>query len=215
MSENELIALDGMPALPVSEEEFKDIVSAGYLPRLQVVDSASKVCKKKQAEAGNYALVRAEDDVVDLTNQIDVLVVHMRFTALDFNTEPPIFSHDRESEEFQRIEEESKVSNSGCMWGPEFLLYIDSVKTFATFLCASATARRESKNIVKLMRKAATLKTHFIEKGKYSWFGALVIPCSNKFDLPPMEEIQTQAVKFATPVSSNNGEAAPESDRER
>ena len=215
MSENELIALDGMPALPVSEDEFKDIVSGDFLPRIQVVDSASKVCKKKQAEAGNYALVRAEDDVVDLTNQIDALVIHMRFTALDFNTEPPTFSHERKSEEFQRIEEESKVSNSGCMWGPEFLLYVDSVKTFATFFCASATARRESKNIVKLMRKAATFKTHYIEKGKYSWYGPLIVPCSNEFDLPPIEEIKAQAVKFANPTSSEVGEDAPKSDRER
>jgi len=216
MPENELVPMDGMPTLPVSEKEFKEIVGGDYLPRLQVVDSSSKVCKKDLAKAGNYALIRAEDDVVDLTNQIDVLVVHMRFTALDFSDgDAPVFNHVRDSAEFKRIEEESKVRDSGCMWGPEFLLYVDSVKAFATYLCSSATSRRESKNIIKLVRKAATFKTHYIEKGKYSWHGPLIIPCSTAFDIPDPEEIKAQAMKFANVASTEAAEAAPESERER
>lgn len=213
----ELVKFEGMPVVPVTEEELQKVLSSDYLPRLQVVDSNSKVCKKKLAEAGNYALIRSEDDVVDLTNQIDVLLVHMRWTALDVNGETPVSSHDRESEEFQRIEEESSMPNSGCMWGPEFLLWIPSAKTFATFFCSSATSRREAKNIFKLLRQPATLKTHFIETKKYSWYGPLVTSCSTPFDIPPMEEIKTQAMKFANPPSRDTGEAgeAPKSTRER
>lgn len=217
MSDNALVKIDGMPIIEVTEDEFKLIVSGDWLPRIQVVDSNSKVAKKKQAESGNYALVRGEDDVLDLTNQVDVLVVHVRWTALDTNGDTPTFVHERESDEFKRIEEESLVQNSGCMWGPEFLLYIPSVKSFATFFCASATARRESKHIFKLMHKAATLKTHFIEKGKHSWYGPLITECSSPFDIPPSDEIKEQALKFANPIT-RKAEAvadAPADGRER
>lgn len=212
----DLIKLDGMPAVEVTEDEFKSIVSGDWLPRLQVVDSASKIAKKNLAAAGSYALVKGEDDVVDLTNQIDALVIHMRWTAIDMNGDTPIFNHERESAEFQRIEEESKTRDSGCMWGPEFLLWLSGVKSYATFMCGSATARREAKNVYKLLHKAATFKTHFIEKGRYSWYGPIVVECSSPFEIPGSEDIKAQALKFANPPKPTE-EAAPASDdgRER
>jgi len=215
MSENELVKVDGMPVVPVGEKEFSALVGGDWLPRLQVVDSNSKVGKKNLAKVGNYALVRSEDDVVDLTNQVDALIIHMRWTAIDTNEDSLSFSHDKESDEFQRIQEESKVSNSGCMWGPEFLVYLPSVKSFATFFCGSATARRESKNIFKLLRKAATFKTHFIENKRYSWWGPLVTECTSPFDIPSEEEIKQEAVKFANPPKQEETEEAPADGRER
>ena len=216
MSENELVKIDGMPVVAVDEKDFAAAVGGDWLPRFQVVDSNSKVGKKQLAKVGNYALVRSEDDVVDLTNQVDALVIHMRWTAIDTNEDSLSFSHDKESDEFKRIEEESKVQNSGCMWGPEFLVYLPSVKSFATFFCGSATARRESKNIFKLLRKAATFKTHLIENKRYTWWGPLVVECTSPFDLPSEEEIKDQAVKFANPPKQAETEAAPSNDgRER
>lgn len=203
----EMVKFEDMPVVPVSEDDFnKEVASGEFLPRIVVGDAMSKVCKRKQVEIGNYGLVRSEDDVVDLSNQLDVLIVHMRWTALDTSGEKPISSHDRDSETFKAIEEQSTIKDSGCLWGPEFLIYIPTAKTFATYFCCSITSRRESKNIFKLIRKAATFKTHLIETKKYSWHGPLVVECSTPFDLPPAEEIKKQALKFANADSEDKAE---------
>jgi len=209
----DVVKFEDMPALPVTQEAFNEEVSSGeFLPRLQVADTNSKICKRKQVEAGNWGLVRNEDDVVDLSNQVDILIIHMRWTALDTNGEKPIFSHEKESDTFKTIADNSTVKDSGCLWGPEFLVYIPTAKTFATYFCCSITARREAKNIFKLMHKAATFKTHFIETKKYSWYGPLVVECSTPLETPPMEEIKKQALKFA---SAESEEVAEDDKRDR
>jgi len=211
----DLIKFDGMPQLPVNEDEFNKEVSVGnYLPRIQVVDSNSRVCKKKQAEAGSYAFIKSEDDVIDLSNQFDALIIHVRFTAIDTSGDTPVFCHDKESATYENIVERSGGTDSGCLYGPEFLLYVPSMKAFATFFCASATARRESKNIYKLIKRGATFKTHYIEKGRYSWYGPLVIECSTPMELPDMEEIKKVATEFATD-KGNTPEVATGEERDR
>jgi hypothetical protein len=123
---------------------------------------------------------------------------------------------DMESDEFKRIQEKSAEQDSGCMYGPEFLVYIPQIKEFATFFCGSKSARRESPTIKALLTKPATLKSKKIETKRYTWYGPQATSCSTPFDPPDLEALKKVVEKFNNPPKTEV-EAAPEeeTDRER
>ena len=210
---NELIPRGDL--LPnISAEEFKEAVSSStYLPRIQIIDPKSKLSVKKIVPAGNYALVRGKEDADDLTSEFDAIVCGMRWKALDTNGETPLTVFDKSSQAFKEIEAKSAIKDSGCMWGPEFLLWVASMKKYATFFCSSKTSRREATNIYDLIASAATFKINLIETKQYTWYGPSVVPCSAPFEIPPVEEIKAEVARFNNPEISVT--AAPEAERER
>ena len=194
---------------------FKDITKSGdYIPRLQLMTSNSKQCKSGDFPTNHYAFIR-DQNFQDLGETLDVLLVTWRAKALEMG-EQVISVFDMASEEFKRIQEKSAEQDSGCMYGPEFLVYLPGLKEFATFFCGSKSARREAANIKALLTKPATLKSKFIETKRYSWFTVCATPCSTPFDPPDLDALRKIVEKFNNPPVSQI-EAAPEeeTDRER
>ena len=89
------------------------------------------------------------------------------------------------------------------MYGPEYLVWIPSVKALATFFLSSPTARRESASIHARLRKAATLKAKLINGKKHKWHGPVITPCSTPFDLPDMTYLNEEIEKFSNPKASS------------
>ena len=198
---NELIIKDLQPL--VSVDEFsKEINTQTWLPRLQIIDPKSRYSMDKVVPAGNFALIRSQDDVDDLTDEINVVVLDMRWKALDVsNSDDPITVYDKDSEVYKAIQEKSEIKDSGCMWGAEFLVWIESVKQFATYFCSSKTSRRESTHIFKLIGHGSTLKVQLISTKKYSWYGPKISPCSAPFDIPPIEKFKEEVGKFRASIT--------------
>jgi len=130
-----------------------------------------------------------------------VLVCAWRPKALSTN-DPVISVYDVDDAEFKRIQEQSDVANSGCMFGPEFLVYIPAAGKFATFFMGSKSQRRESPNMKARMHQAATLKSKLIETPKYKWQNPVVVPCSTPFELPDLQAVKEQIEKFTNPPVS-------------
>lgn len=111
------------------------------------------------------------------------------------------------------------MDNRIGMYGIEFLVWLPEKQLFATFYLSSKTARREAPNLKGLLkdRKAATVKSNFIKKGRYSWHGPVVGPCSTPFELPPVADMTAHAERFANPKDSEveSVETAPEEARPR
>jgi len=131
-----------------------DALSANkYLPRVQLLDGNSKLCKEKGQKAGNYLLIRSNDSFDDLTNQFDTIVFARRAKAVRMNTAGIFSFFDPEHDEFKKIMDESEVKDSGCFYGPEYLGYLKGLKTWYTLLCGSKTARRSSSDLNTILQK--------------------------------------------------------------
>ena len=197
--ENELIVLpDGGAVQKASDEAFAAATKSGdYLPRLQLMTSNSQECKSGKFPINHYALVSGQN-YKDCGTDVDVLVIAWRPKAIEMG-ETVITCFDVNNKEFTRICDKSGEKDSGCMFGPEFLMWVPSQKEFATFFMGSKSSRRESPNVKALLKKAATLKGHMIETAKYSWYSPIVVPCTTPFEIPAIEDIMDEVQKFNNP----------------
>lgn len=200
---NQLVPLD-----PNDKElvNFDDVASNTtiYLPRLQLFGSKSAACAEEKIGIGRWGLVN-DDVITDLGVAVDVIILAFRPKALDTSGDTVVNNHDATSETYASIRERSGVKDSGCMYGPEFLVFIPSEKAFATYFASSKTARRESKKIRPLMGCGATLKCKLIAPpgSKWKWHGPVVLPCSAPLDVPDLKIIKAEKEKFLNPPVSD------------
>lgn len=217
---NELVQMDNLPVGKYSQDEqFNAIaVSSNYLPYIQLYGGNSDACKTGKIPIGTYGVVRSKDNIENLTPMVDVLVLAWRPRAMNTSGEEIVTVYNPESPVFKKIAEDSETQNSGCMYGPEFLLWLPTAKPtcFATFFMSSKTSRRESPNMRALKGKAATLKAHLIETKKFKWHGPVVVPCSSfSYEIPDEVEIVDIMKKFGNPPETELEKAPETVGRER
>lgn len=199
--DNELISVDaaGGELMPqMDDKQLAAVSSSGdFLPRLQLFGGNSDACKKGQIPIAHYGLVSGKDTVEDLGKEVDIIVICARAKALRIGDDGTIITkHDPNNEEFKKIMEDSNVQDSGCMYGPEFMVYVPSSGKFATFFMSSKTARRVAGAVHARLRKAATLKAELIETKKYKWHGPVCTPCSTPMVAPSGDDIAAAIKKF-------------------
>lgn len=215
MSEGkQLVPQDMVGGALAKDEDFADMVTAGsYLPRLQLFGSKSDACAEGRIPIGHYGLVK-DDDITDLGDEINIVIVSWRTKATQVGGDMPIIVFDAKSELFQRIKEQSTVRDSGCMYGPEFLVWVPDAETFATYHMNSKTARREAKKMRPLIGSAATLKCRLIDPptSKYKWHGPVILPCSTPLSVPDDDKMRVQWTQFQNPPEPVVLEEAEEGD---
>lgn len=194
-----------------SDDDFNKLSSAGaFLPRLMLMGTNSTLVQEDKIKAGAYGLVRSKESCEDLTKEVPVLPLSWRSKAMKITNDEVISVFDRKNPLFDKIAEESETPDSGCMYGPEFLLWIPSAKSFATFYCSSKTSRREALNIRNQIGKPTLMKSQLIKGKKFNWWGPVVTTYSGILSvLPTVEEITEEVTKFNNPAESEK-EAAPE-----
>jgi hypothetical protein len=183
----------------MSPEDFALVSTAGdFLPRLQLYGGNSTAAKEGKIGIGCFGIVRAKDTIEDLGKTVDVIIVDGRAKALRVEKDNTIITKfDPNDVEFKKIMAESNIKDSGCMYGPEFLLYVPAAEAFVTYFMSSKTARRVAKNVYARMRKGATLGAELIKTQKYSWHGPTCVSSSAPFDnLPTEDEFRDAAAKF-------------------
>lgn len=213
--DNELISVDAGLVPQLDDKQLAAISSSGdFLPRLQLFGGNSDAVKKLQIDIAHYGLVTGKDTIEDMGREVDVLVICARAKALRIGADGTIITKFHPNDdEFKKIMEDSNVQDSGCMYGPEFVLYVPSVSKFATFFMSSKTARRVAGAVNARVCKAATLKSELIETKKYKWHGPVCVPCSTPMTLPSSEDIAAAVKKFlAAKESSVETVAAPAGD---
>jgi hypothetical protein len=212
--------IPGLENLPVSkyadDKSFDSVSNTGsYLPRVQIMGGNSDLVQEGKINVGRVALIRSKTSYVDLGSEASFLVLSWRPKALRIVGGDVTSAYDPENKEFKKIAEESDIQDSGCMFGPEFLIYVPSEKCFATYHMASKTARRKAAEMRALMRRWATLGVEVIKAKGYTWQGPIVKICNTSYDVPPGEEILAAVERFAN-LPQTETETAPESSgRER
>ena len=209
---NELIPKD--IAGPLAKYELTEIASgeSTFLPRLQLFGAKSNACATGDIGIGRYGLVR-DDNITDLGPEVEALIICWRPKAMQ-TVDNILVEYDPESDLYKKLKEQSMVPDSGCMYGPEFLLYIPSQAAFATFFMSSKTARREARKMQPLLRKAATFKCKLIETAKFKWHAPVVVPCSAPLELPETAAIVAEIETFMNPPKQEV-EVAPEDESGR
>jgi len=150
--------------------------SSKFLPRLQLCTSRTEAVEDGLISANHYGIVKGKKNIVDAGEEVDCLVVSWRPKALELGAET-VSCYDPAHPEFQRIQERAdNEKESGCMYGPEFLLWLPECSEFVTFFMGSISSRNEAKSLKALMRNSATLKSQKIETKKYKWFAPLCVP---------------------------------------
>lgn len=199
-----------MMAAGFDEKDYANFASSiEFLPRLQLCGASSNLCKEGKQPVGTYATVKDKENHTDLGKQCNVFVCGLRLKALEIieGTGPQagIFSFfDPKSDEFGRVAKLSLEKDTGCLAGPEFLVYIPATKQFATFFMASKSMRNEAPAIKALLGKACTLTISLAEnKKKQKWHVPKALPCSIPLDPPNNDDLQAQLLRFKNPVSSN------------
>lgn len=237
MSENALTPIDfnALPSTQLGTDDDFDAIakSADFLARLQLF-TKGKAINRGLVRPGHYGIPESEDDVIDLGDSIDVLPLARRPKAIDMSdTEAILTSYDVRSDEFQRIQNNAGERDSGCMFGPSFLVIERSTGRFLEFFCGSKSSRGEAKKLFPFLPLAqaqidamaergedvsnlephgplpATLKSKLVEKGTYSWHVPVVVKCSTPFTkLPRQEKIIAEITRFLTPPAANTTSVA-------
>ena len=215
-----------LPSCPQgAEDAWNDIVtSESYLPRVQVCGPTSDLAKRRKIASGNLAMIVDKENFIDLGQDFECIPFAYRNKAVRLVGDKVLNYFNTKSPEFVSIMNEANAAASGmtgCLYGPEFLLWIPKYKKFATFLYGTKSSRREAADLKALIRTGAIVSAEFIERKAYSWYvqRARVSPTTfTPEDLPDEAELVMQINKFVNPVDSDvaqvsEGEAAGGRDR--
>lgn len=192
---NELIPKD-LQGGPLVDADFDSIVKSAldFLPRFQLFSSKSDACAEGRIGIGRYGLVKG-DDIADLGDSVDVGILAWRPKAIRIEGDTVINAYYPDIKDgiitnqlFKEIVNESAKRDSGCMYGPEFFIWVPSANAFALYHANNKTARREAKKLHPLISSVATFRARLIEKGRYKWHGPVITQCSAPID-PPNEKL--------------------------
>lgn len=222
---NELVTLDlnQLPSTQVgNDSDYTNLAQAGtFLSRLQLY-TKGKAVNNRKIGPGEWGIPEGSDEITRLGDSIDVLVMARRPKAIDISdTEAIEVSYDPNSDLFKAIAGRSEEPNSGCMYGPSFLVFERTTGRFLEYFCGTKSARAEAGKIypfcpltpAQIEQKKAqgvdvtnmkphgplamTLKTRLVETKMYSWHVAVILPCSTPFtNTPSPKEIIDQIARF-------------------
>jgi len=169
---NELAKLRAQLPSTITQSTFKEIqAGATYLPRLQLMGSNTAAVKERKIAAGHWALVN--NSIIDLGEEIIVLPIDVRPLALDLSdTDDIVRSYDPQSDLYKQIKATSMSPNSGCLSGPQFLVYIGSgFDSFATWHASTKSASEPANVLFDAVNRssAAVLGWELAKKGTYRW----------------------------------------------
>ncbi len=222
MSKTNLVPVDfsQLPAVSIGSDEGFDKLAKGadFLGRLQLFSKNAAVSKGLIAP-GNWGVPEGDDQVTCIGKSVDCIPYARRPKAIDLSdTEAIITNYDMESDEFNRIADASLGKDSGCMYGPSFLIWERSTNRFLEYFCGTKSTRVESKKIFPFLRLSVedikrrglqdvephdpmpfTMNIKFMEK-KFSYHVPAVVPCSTPFTKgPSMKQLIFEMDRFLNP----------------
>lgn len=187
---------------------FNALVEDSSFKRVQLMGSNSQEVKEGKFTMGHFALIDGQEHE-DLGDSIDCIILDWRPKAMKVKVDVVVL-YDAESADFKKIVTDSEVQDSGCMYGPEFLIWIPA-KGFVPYFLNNKSARYEARALYALIGKAATIKSILVKGQKYSWHAPKVKPCTVPLDSMPLEEdVKSEVDRFRSPekVQKDYAEAA-------
>lgn len=193
---------------PANLAAVQDVVGSEFLPYIALGQGQSELVQKGELQLGHFALIQGKN-VIPLGSEFCAIVLDVRPCAIQFTPEM-IVSYDTNSDLFRSIKERSSLPDSGCGYGPQFLVYLPDYNRFATYGFLSASARNEAVNIMSEMATGngtAVVMQHServtSKKNGKSWFVQVTRPCARTDFQIPLEETHMLIEKFRNPTSTD------------
>ena len=219
MSENELTINQAQSLIPLDSlaqnehanlATFKENVASGkYLPYLKLYGSSNKEVKQRLIAAAHWGVVQNQK-ITDLGEEFVALAIAWRWKAVEIIGDDFHTFYNPTTPSFQRIKDLSSVKDSGCMYGPEFLLWLPDQKQFVTYHMNNASARSESNNLLPMLGKAVQFKWRLADNKKHQWEAPVVLAYSTPIEIPDLAEIKSVSDSFAKPEDSKVEQAGTE-----
>jgi hypothetical protein len=202
-----------------SDAAFDDLSKGGeFLARLQLYSKGSAI-NKGLISPGHWGIPEGDEEVTDLGPSVDLLPLARRPKAIDLGDKDAIVvDYDMASDEFKRIADAAMEQDSGCMYGPSFLVIERSTGRFLEWFCGTKSTRSVAKRIYTYLPlteedikargvKAEphgplpfTMKIKLVERKRFSWHVPVVVKCSTPFaNLPPTDKVIQEIQRFINP----------------
>lgn len=221
---SELVPFDAA-ALPttelVSAEEMNELSKGvDYLQRFQLVTKGKYVDTGK-ITPGHYGVpLPGGEEIEDLGTSVDILPLAVRAKALDMSDRDAVVAvYDMNTPEFRDIKARSSEQNSGCMWGPSFLVVERSTARCYEFFMGTKSARAVSGDLVNFLPISeataaaqgcdahgplpCTLTARYAKRGDWGWHVPVVNKCSEPFTNTPSVESLTEEIKKFVAAKDN------------
>ncbi|MHC4371824.1 MAG: hypothetical protein ACYSW8_29790 [Planctomycetota bacterium] len=219
------VNLSQLPSTQTGSDEGFEKLSEGteFLARLQLFSKGTAI-NKKLIGPGRWGIPEGDEAITDLGESIDLLCLARRPKALDLSDKEAIITcYDMDAPEFERIANAAGQSDSGCMYGPSFLVIERSTGRFLEYFCGTKSTRSEAKKVYPYLplteqdiaaRKLENIEPHgpmpftmnikLVERKRFSWHVPVVVKCSTPFTaLPAMDKIVREIERFISPPTSD------------
>ncbi|TXH59144.1 MAG: hypothetical protein E6Q97_00530 [Desulfurellales bacterium] len=214
-----------LPALTNDDFDQLAEVAKGsqYLPRIQLITKGKYVDTGK-IPPGHWGVPQSGgEEIEDLGDKIDIIPFTFRPKAMDVSDREAIVTvFDTADPEFVRISTAGK--DSGCLWGPTFLVYERNTRKFYEMFFSNASGRSEAAKLRPFLPSAenngcpsaATLSIRYKKTTQYGWHVPVVSKCTMPFDdLPDTETILNEVKKFRETVGGVEKVTEPETKNTR
>lgn len=203
---NNLVAFSGIPFSQAALAKPKANPDRGYASRLQLC-SKGKLIDEGKVRPGSFAIIDG-DNVVDLGKEITCIPLVVLDKALDVSGDEVVVAFGKDNPEYQRIAEASKTADSGCMFGPVFLVFETSTCQFLELFLNNKSGRNEADRIAAYLPiseeaakeygvparapSAVTVNSKLCKSknGKWTWFAPECGPGPDNLNVetPPTNE---------------------------
>ena len=213
MSKNELVPFKiNLPVVTDDQLATLDEVAKGsdFLPRIQLITKGKYVDTGKIG-AGHWGIpLPGGDEIEDLGEKIDIIPFSYRPKALDVSDREAIVSvYDVADPEFQRIKNAPK--NTGCMWGPSFLVMERSTGKLYELFFGNKSGRVEASKLRAFLPstenegqpRAASMGIRYKKTPDFGYHVPVITKCSEPFDPANVKvteaQISQEIEKFLNP----------------
>lgn len=215
----DLSVLSNLP-LEAESAALSLTTNKSILPYVTLCGAMSNHSEAKDGpvKTGNFALVHSKDNVEDIGRGFDFIPIVARPKA--FAWKEGLVSFRKDSALFVQIQ---GMPPKTTMIGPEFLVWIPKLGTFAAyhFNLNGKTAERAAGELAVYMQKfrkgecqGVTVESKMLENRRgEKWHGPVFSVCSSALQLPDPAELQAVAKAFLE--APDSVEVAPDAGNER
>jgi len=179
---------------------------SSFLPRIQLITKGKYVDTGK-ISPGHWGVPQpGGEEIQDLGDKVDVIPFAFRPKAMDVSDrEAIVTSYDVNDPEFKRIVAAPK--NTGCIWGPTFLVFERNTQKFYELFFSNASGRSEASKMRPFLPSeeneglpsAASMGIRYKQTKDYGWHVPVITKCTLTFDsIPPGEKILEVIEAFNT-----------------
>lgn len=221
------------------EEELKKLSERSFLPYIKLVGTSSDEGKKRTQdnyiEPGQWAVFDGKDQPTILTESFEAMVCATRWRGC-VKTDTGIRSYyDHKSKEAQDLKViADRPGKNGRWYGPEFLVWIRSLRSWGAYHASNKTARSRASELITILTnwdKALKAKREALTKGdpgadlivvknpqvtfkcNFTHYGAsdtdqwapVFTPATTPFsEVPSLDEVRERGKKFNDPPKATN-----------